>query len=86
MYSSLDTAVTILGPAGTMDKKVNSFYEKGVCLFENIQAGNIHRDIRCRIMAFCRTIFDAMDKKTVNGNTGYAALPGIEAGRERSNS
>lgn len=22
-----------------------------------------------------------MDKKTVNGNTGYAALPGIETGR-----
>ena len=29
MYSSLDTAVTILGQAGTLDKKVNSFYEKG---------------------------------------------------------
>lgn len=30
MYSSLDTAVTILG-----------------------QAGNIHKNIRCQIMAFC---------------------------------
>lgn len=29
MYSSLDTAVMILGQAGTLDKKVNSFYEKG---------------------------------------------------------
>lgn len=29
MYSSLDTAVTILGQAGILDKKVNSFYEKG---------------------------------------------------------
>lgn len=52
MYSSLDTAVTILGQAGTLDKKVNSFYERG-CRFENIQAGNIHRDIRCQIKAFC---------------------------------
>ena len=25
MYGSLDTAVTILGQAGTLDKKVNSF-------------------------------------------------------------
>ena len=29
MYSSLDTAVTILGQARTLDKMVNSFYEKG---------------------------------------------------------
>lgn len=45
--------MTILGQAGILDKKVNSFYEKGVCLFENIQAGNIYRNIRCQIMAFC---------------------------------
>lgn len=45
--------MTILGQAGTLDKKVNSFYEKWVCLFENIQAGNIHSDIRCQIKAFC---------------------------------
>ena len=57
-----------------------------MCLFENIQAGNIHRDIRCRIMAFCCAIFDAIEERTVLENTWYAALPGIEAGRERSNS
>lgn len=44
MYSSLDTAVTILGPAGTMVKKVNSFYEKG-CTYLRIYRPGIFTGI-----------------------------------------
>ena len=39
MYSSLDTAVTILGQAGTLDKKVNSFYEKGCAYLRIFRPG-----------------------------------------------
>ena len=39
MYSSLDTAVTLLGQAGTLDKKVNSFYEKGCAYLRIFRPG-----------------------------------------------
>lgn len=44
MYSSLDTAVTILGQARTLDKKVNSFYEKG-CAYLRIYRPGIFTGI-----------------------------------------
>lgn len=44
MYSSLDTAVTILGQAGTLDKKVNSLYEKG-CAYLRIYRPGIFTEI-----------------------------------------
>lgn len=44
MYSSLDTVVTILGQAGTLDKKVNSFYEKG-CAYLRIYRPEIFTGI-----------------------------------------
>ena len=39
MYSSLDTAVTLLEQAGTLDKKVNSFYEKGCAYLRIFRPG-----------------------------------------------
>ena len=44
MYGSWDTAVTILGQARTLDKKVNSFYEKG-CAYLRIYRPGIFTGI-----------------------------------------
>lgn len=39
MYGSLDTAVTILGQARALDKKVNSFYGKGCAYLRIFRPG-----------------------------------------------